>query len=621
MPPNIRYMSEAREYLLSQLPFTGKYILNKSLTGCGGTQLFLTSGKPLVLISPRSVMLKNKFDQHPGTHLFRASKAQELTELKRNLKNYLLSRPSVSGLCYLTPIILTTLDSAKYVIEELEHQRIIDHFFFLVDEFQNLIGDATFKGKTELEFLMMLDRSAKNICYMSATPIQKKYLELLTEFKGLDYYELEWDTNVIVEPTVRTVLMKKGEKIVDIFQDIFTRYRKNGYFEKKIINGQPIYAKEAVFFINEVGIIERIIKQNNLNPDETTILISESADAVLRLKKQGFKMGGMNTDRNTPTNKTFTFCSKASFEGCDFYSQSAFTYIFLDSTKDWQTHDIAIEIPQMLGRQRLDENPFKYNATIYYRTNSKVESQEAFFNSMERKFQNSMSLLTVYETGVPDIQKALVGVVENKNPQDPYTSNYLDVIHDTSEFRLEINYLVAAAEHNLWENKAYLYNNPLHLTTAIQTQLSVSGTKPCELRDFEELFYLANENEKLRLYTTFRNSHPYLEDALYQNPFINSAYHEAFYYFGAYNIAQMGYDINEVAQNMQKIKIANLCQTKFVKGKLYLAKDVKLILQEIYDAVGITRLATASQLEKFVKVSKHNKLQPDGRRERVYIIS
>ncbi len=210
MPENVRYMSQVNELLKMRLPFNGKYILDKSLTGCGGTEFFINSVRPLVMISPRTGVLLNKSQQHPEYHLFRESAKVPVPQLKDRLRSYLDTCTLVFGNTNI-PVILVTLDSAKYVIEELKYRRIIDIFLFLTDEFQCLISDATFKGKVDLEFLKILDTEAKNICYMSATPICDTYFVALPEFQYVDYYKLEWDPNVIVEPTIKEVMMKKGE--------------------------------------------------------------------------------------------------------------------------------------------------------------------------------------------------------------------------------------------------------------------------------------------------------------------------------------------------------------------------------------------------------------------------
>jgi len=130
-----------------------------------------------------------------------------------------------------------------------------------------------------------------------------------------------------------------------------------------------------VFFINGVKTIFQLISENNLMPGEVTILISSTNKYADKLANMGFKIDNQSTDSVNPKNTTFTFCSKASFEGRDFYSHSAFTYIFLDGSKDWEVHDTTIDLPQMLGRQRLDTNPFKYSAVIYYRTKPSVPNE------------------------------------------------------------------------------------------------------------------------------------------------------------------------------------------------------------------------------------------------------
>lgn len=52
MPPSCRYMSDYDKLINCLLPIDGKFILNKTLTGCGGTSLFLNSVLMVVIISP-----------------------------------------------------------------------------------------------------------------------------------------------------------------------------------------------------------------------------------------------------------------------------------------------------------------------------------------------------------------------------------------------------------------------------------------------------------------------------------------------------------------------------------------------------------------------------------------
>ena len=289
LPENVRYMSQAAQLLNYVLPKQGKYILDKSLTGCGGTEFFINSGRPLVLVSPRTGVLLNKKQQHHECHLFRDLTKTDLQDLKDNLRLYLDSHSGIFGIGF-SPVIFVTLDSAKYVIEELKFRKTIDNFLFLTDEFQCLISDAAFKGDVDLEFLRMLDTEAKNICYMSATPIDGTYLRALPEFQNVDYYKLKWHPNVIVEPTIKEVMMKKSETPASIFKDIVNQYRNTGCFARKIINGNTYRATEAVIFVNEVRTILKMITDNNLKPEEVTILISQSNKYASELSRKGFNI-------------------------------------------------------------------------------------------------------------------------------------------------------------------------------------------------------------------------------------------------------------------------------------------------------------------------------------------
>lgn len=621
MPKNIRYMTQAYPLLKNKLPNFGKYILDKSLTGCGGTEFFINSGRPLVLVSPRTGVLVNKAKQHPECLLFRDAIDTPLKQLKDGLRLYLDKCSGIFGHTHI-PIILVTLDSAKYIIEELKYRGIIDNFLFLTDEFQCLISDAAFKGKVDLEFLTMLDAEAKNICYMSATPIDETYLSALPEFQNVDYYKLEWDPAVVVEPTVKEIMMKKGETATDIISRIISDYRRDGYFKRIYINGTNYDATEAVFFINEVKTIFQIIKTNNLQPKEVTVLISTSNKYASKKENTKYLIQQPSTDKHNPVNTPFTFCSKASFEGRDFYSWSAFTYIFLDGKKDWEVHDTTIEIPQMLGRQRLDDNPFKYNAEIYYRTKPTVQSKAEYMKAIGDKLHESKAIVDSFNNGDEYLKKSLVNMVKNRDPNNTYLTNYLDVIDDANgNYGLKTNLLVAAAEHNLATNKAHFYSNPLFLTTAIHNQMATYNAKQPELRDFEKRFNDATSFQKrMELYSTFLTTFPHYTPILLRNPFIDLKYHQYHDHFGAEELFQLNYDEAAIENELYRKQIIMQCRNYFHRGRHYTASEVKSALQSIYDSIGYERTATATQLSEYLSVQPIQRTSADGSRPRLYVV-
>lgn len=161
----------------------------------------------------------------------------------------------------------------------------------------------------------------------------------------------------------------------------------------------------------------------------------------------------------------------------------------------------------------------------------------------------------------------------------------------------------------------------MHLTTAIQTQMEVAGTKPQELRDFENSFNKESESvRKMSLYSTFRACHPEYTEQLYQNPFIDFEYHKAFNLLGPDELMRLNYDLEAIDLRMMGDTITIQCQSSFIKGKFYRADEVKEILQRIYDNVGYSKTATASQLGNYINIRSSNRRMADGSRQKVFEI-
>lgn len=520
MPKGCRYMSDYANLLNGILPLDRKFILNKTVTGCGGTSLFLNSDFPVVVISPRLQVLKEKHRQYPDSFHFHVplcnNRGQAIIQKIQDLDSYLnyhhgstpfapLSKPAKT---------LVTLDSSDKVLDVLRRNNMLDSCLFVVDEFQCLMGDATFKGSTDMNFLASLDNEVKRICYLSATPIPDIYLNYIPQFANIPYYKLEWDPDVIVEPTLKERQMKNGETAEKLCEELIQRYRNNGYFERKIVNGNIVYSREACIFLNEVKSIIRIIRQNNLKPDEVTILCSESQSSKL---PKGFTIGGLDTDRNNPKNKPFTFCTKSSFEGVDFYSDNASTYIFINAGKEWQTLDIMLDIPQILGRQRLDTNPFRHDATIYYKTYPTTVTKAEFEQKQKMMEQNTYKILDTFNNAPEEAKTLLVQLYRDKALEKKFMDDYVDLIRENGQTTIGYNHLVMAAMWNRWYQRSYYYDNSCQLLTSIQSAVGM-WKKPDEVKQFEQWFYNAADKDRLAGYANFRNQYPQYVSRKKKNP-------------------------------------------------------------------------------------------------------
>lgn len=621
MPKGCRYMSDYDKLLDGILPLDRKFILNKTVTGCGGTSLFLNSNFPVVIISPRLQVLKEKHKQYPDSFHFHvplcSNRGQAIIQKMQDLDSYLNCHHGSTPFAPLSKPakILVTLDSSDKVLGVLRRNNMLDSCLFVVDEFQCLMGDATFKGSTDMNFLVSLDNEVKRICYLSATPIPDIYLDYIPQFASIPYYKLEWDPDVIVEPTLKERQMKNGETAEKLCGELIQRYRRDGYFERKIVDGNIAYSREACIFLNEVKSIIRIIGQNSLKPDEVTILCSESQSSKL---PKGFTIGGLNTDRNNLKNKTFTFCTKSSFEGVDFYSDNASTYIFINAGKECQTLDIMLDIPQILGRQRLDENPFRHDATIYYKTRPATMTEIEFEQKQKMMELNTLDILDTYNTAPEKCKTVLIKTYRKMEPDKKFTDDYTDLIQENGQTTIGYNYLVMVAKWNQWHQRSYYYSNSCQLLTSIQSVVGMRK-KPTEVKQFEEWYYNALDKDKLTGYANFRNQYPQYDSLLLQNPFIDFRFHEWYGTLGYDALSSFGFrevDVEGVYNVLcAQAPIRDACRQEFVSGMLYSKQEVKAKLQKIYDDLGLSgKTAKATELAQYLSVRERQKLNDEGKR-------
>ena len=626
MPKGCRYMSEDTD-LLPYLRQFNKFILNKTVTGCGGTSLFLNSSIDVVIISPRLQALKDKHEQHPDTFFFHShytsngKVAEDIKRLMSELNSYISYCGSTPFTDSKSAKILVTLDSCEKVIDVLEKCGVIDRFLFVVDEFQCLMGDATFKGTTDMNFLIRLDNEAKDICYLSATPIPDMYLDFVPQFNGLPYIKLEWDPDVLEEPNVREIQMKKDESAEKICSRLIKDFRANGYFARKVVNGQVVYSTEACIFLNEVRSIINIIVKNSLKPDEVTVLCSEGKVSGL---PKGFKTGGLCTDRDNPCNKTFTFCTKASFEGVDFYSTNAMTFVFINAGKEWQTLDIMLDIPQILGRQRLDINPFRHDAIIYYKTKPDCMTKAEFEAQQKAMELETERFINDFNSAPDSMKERLVKLVRDRAEDKMFVDDYVDVLQMNGRQTLGINTLVQVAKWNQWRQRTHYYSHSCKLTTSIQSAITMN-VKPQKVKDFETWYYSAKGNDRLKGYSDFRYTYPCFDSFILQNPFIDIRYHSWFNMLGYNELVRLNFDVQKVEQEYDYYcnhePIIQKCRETFTVGNFYTKPKVKSILQQIYNSLGLVgKKAKAAELEGYMNVKERMITDDEGNRKEGYLI-
>ena len=651
VPRGIRFISElGTNFRFYKLPV--KCIINKQLPGCGFTEYCLRGPENVILCSPRKMLLENKKDQHGrdvylvinelekeltvDKDLSKVDKSQVFIDtlkevvhgkdtvynrLMNEIKDYLNERKYLGD----KPCkILVTYDSYRIVKDILESLGIFQSFYTVIDEFQTILHDSKFKSNTELEFLDILKQSHSAL-FVSATPMLEEYLNMLDEFDGLPYISMDWsseDPNRIIKPSLKVLTMKSvGTKLPEIIQSY-----KDGNFERavRIVNGYPreIISDEAVFYVNSVNHIVSIIKKCDLQPEEVNILCSNTPE---NLKKIQRKLGKKFTIGKIPLKgvkpKMFTFCTRTVYLGADFNSLCARSFIFSDSNIDSLAVDISEDLPQILGRQRLFENPWKNEATFYYRSTCDYRkiSQEEFDKELERKKKSTNNLLRSFESAPDDAKHDLAERYQTLARTQNYKDDYIAVNeHQRSNLVPVLNNLVLVNEIRAFKIQQIDYKDRFTVFSTIYNTLSPDDIVNQEVSRFLEQY---------QKFGTFKSKLKYLCEYSFNDAMTNIILDQIgehdnikSYYLalGPEKLRALGYNKTYIEKELgivtfsQELLESNIYSEFKVGDKITLA-DIKSRLEVLYKSINYDATPKAKDLENYFNVKESSaRVEIDG---------
>ena len=607
VPSDLEYISNWSEYELPK----NHCIVDKGVTGCGYTEYCISNNYDLVLCSPRKLLLENKYDQHQGEdNIFYLRNELEnygdVNELKEKLRNHMLNC-NFKG----KPVkILVTYDSTYLIVDFLKEFGLLSKFFFIVDEFQSIFLDSYFKSEVENDFVEYL-QDCPNVLYLSATPMLDKYLEKLDMFKNLDFYTLSWKNSKYTE--IINIQRKRTNSLGHECKKIIENYLKGKFPIISDENKQIVESKEAVFYFNSISDIIRTVKGMKLNPNNCSIICSDTFENQQKLDKIGFKIS--RVPLKNEKNKMFTFCTRSVYIGADFYSDNASSYVFADPNIKSLALDISLDLPQIVGRQRNKNNPFKNNIVIFYKTiqGENIEDIISFEEKQRQRRESTNRLLKVFssqdELTKNDLLKKLKADIELSN----YSDDFISISKKTGE--PVYNSFIEIANERAWEVAQIDYQDKITVTKSIQKQ----GYNQNEYMNNEDIivfeflhnnFYCKTSfKEKMKLYCEFmdryKNDKYILSSIIHK---IDPKFKTYYDLFGTSGCKAVRYEElllrNKISDNLKSSNLRDRLISYFRIKSKYTLKDIKLILGSIYRDLGITKTPKASDLEGYFEVSE-----------------
>ena len=658
VPSGIRYMSEWEGYRIHSFP----HILNKQIPGCGYTEYCIRNSDDTILCSPRKILLQNKYEQHPDTTFLvvntyesEVGTDKDLTKYPRVRRTFGYRKPNLEKIkkeakqredffkeltykistyikgCRFNnrPVkILVTYDSFRIVKDIIRHQDSLENFQIVVDEFQSIFTDSKFKSDTEMQFVDNL-QGIQRVCYVSATPMIEKYLDMLDDFKNLPYYDLDWEAKdpgriskpKIITRNLKSVYMEAGPIIKDYLDGKFEyRYVRDPESDNEK-DVKKIESKEAVFYVNSVNNITSIIKRAGLTPEQVNILVANTPENVTRIKKNlgaKYKIGTVPL-RNEPR-KMFTFCTRTVYLGADFYSDNARSFIISDANIDTLAVDITLDLPQILGRQRLRENPWKDEAILFFKsiTTNNKQAKEIFDEKLAEKEKKSLGLLSAFTQVASENQKYLSEAYQKLAKTFNYKDDFVAVnekkIGGETILTPVFNNLVKVSEMRAYEIQQVDYSDRFTVFNELGKVGGVDDIEELEnfFKEYKEqgsrqykLKFLCEYCEKVGNTSILKH----IEEKRFSD-YINVLGLDVCKAVW-YNIFQLDKRLN--VMSFDRTKIQDELFKEFEEGQSYTNTFIKTRIAEIYKDIKYKATAKASDLLEYFE-AKDCLITVDGKR-------
>ena len=598
VPANVNFLNEWTGF---ELP---RGIVNKGITGCGATTFAIEDEHKTIICSPRINLIKNKCQQHKET-------LAVYGDVKNGeIEDYLRNSPK--------PKILATFDSIprlSSLIKDKSDWRVV------VDEYQYLLIDSGFKSETEIALLETL-REFPYVTYLSATPIADKYIQQMDWFKDVPYTVLEWSN---VEK--RFVKRVQSKNPINNAIEIVRNYQK-GIYASAIVNGERIESKECVIFLNSVTNIANIIKHTGLQANEVNVIMASTAENELFVKKLGKDYGIGRIPLEGEPHKKFTFCTSTAFAGCDFYSTCASTFVISDNKKVHTSIDIATELAQIAGRQRLECNPFRNTTTFIYNVDVGENEANSYKTALEQKWQKSVKIAN-HKNSVTDkdIRKNDIRITVDSQKLNKYGECY--VWYDSVNDCFSVNRMAYLNDCFSFDVQRENYMNGIE----VKKQLEDSGFNASESEvhyDYgEQLECIIKKDgfaDRMKRYCEYRNKK---ENCKYfiADTIMEQQYEDLKIYYdllGNERIKALGYKEinlkNEMNKRQATCRLYKEFRTIFPIGTKALTDVIKSKMEDVYARYGIRQKGVASHLEKRfgIKIKPAKITLSDGSRKGGY---
>ena len=340
VPDSVRYLSDFIDVLPSHK------LINKGITGCGGTTLELKAKRNSLLLFPTIELVRSK----TNPEYLPVDSEVDIYAIRQYVAKRLSNNQFIK--------IIGTYDSLPKIMQAVPG---CTEYFLLIDEYHLLFNDYSFRSKAILNILINF-RKFDDWAFLTATPLNETFT--LKELEDIDQITYQW-------PQATKVNIK---------------IKDTAYIQRELVRIITSYPERNIHvFLNSVSTIRNIIKK--LGTDDFRVVCSSKQKGKIR-----------HCVPITEPVRKLNFYTSCSFEGCDIYDEKGMTVILSDTSLSTTILDISTKIRQVCGRIRnskyKDECILVLNTRHHRYANVSKNQFDDFSAKMEAKGKDRINLLT-----------------------------------------------------------------------------------------------------------------------------------------------------------------------------------------------------------------------------------
>ena len=534
-------------------------ILDKGRTGCGATTLAIRQQGNTIIAVPYVNLIKSKESQHGDILLGVYEDAG-----RKEIEEYAQSHG--------THKIMVTYDSLPKVIDTLEGNGydVMNDYQLVIDEWQVIINSYDFRPEA-IQGLLKATGGFKDVIYMTATPVKPKYWP--EEMKHLQRVKIRWQDEQELE--LHSVKTSSPARLVAEFCE----NRTDEY--------------NLHIFVNSVTVISRIIKYAGLKPEEVRIICSKNRESKATNQS---KLGKDYPIADiTDAVKPYNFYTSTAFEGCDIYDEKGLAVILNDGHIPHSLLPVDTLFFQIAGRLR--NSRYKdYIINIFSQTkNTDDVTYEEYVEASEKAFKEAEEYaqrMNSNNTG-PDLAEL-------------YTNKRYVRMQDgrmTADRNMQNNDLLKKELQNViygnWQN---LMDEITGSGIKIDKTEEAYPEKPVKeaatkKTSFKEMFKAYCELKKAK--SLFPTAAQILIEK--NKPLVKTAYD----ILGESRVKALKYKVTDIRRELVKAstvteteKIIRMVKQVLPYRKAIPRTEIAKTLQEIYNTLGIHRIAVATDIVK-----------------------